>query len=261
MAIRLLRTRREHISLADIWRLLLFPMDSFRYFELNFVWDALSNHAINYYLDVSSPRLLPLMLARRKRHLRAHLINPDPADLAFTDNLIKAFGLAERCDLHGCLISAAPFKVGSFDVVTSISVVEHIPNDKEAIQKLWDFVRPGGRLLLTVPCAAQACDEYIDRNEYGLLEPGEDGFFFFQRLYDNRLLSENVFRITGQPSSHSIYGEKTPGAYHRNQRSKWSDPDYPVWREPYMMCQEYGYFDSVEQLPGVGVIALEFVKD
>lgn len=260
LAFRLLQGRKGHISFADIYRLLLFPMDSVRYFEFNFLWDALSNHSIHRYLDVSSPRLFPLMVVLKNKHLQAELINPDSADLSFTENLAKALGLEGRCELHDCLISAAPFEPRSFDVVTSISVVEHIPDDKEAVRKMWELVRPGGRLLLSVPCAAQACDEFMDRNEYGLLEPNEDGFFFFQRFYDNRLLSDNIFKVTGEPRCHSVYGEKIPGAYHRNQWSKLSDPNYPSWREPYMMGKEYEYFDSLDHLPGIGVIAMEFVK-
>jgi SAM-dependent methyltransferase len=260
LALRLLRRRTRQISIADVCRLLVFPMDSVRYFEFTFVWDALSNHPVCSYLDVSSPRLFPLMLVMKNHQLHADLINPDPQDLTVTDNLAKSLNLEKRCDFHNCLISAAPFEPGSFEVVTSISVVEHIPADKEAIRKMWGLVKPGGRLLLTVPCAAEAVDEFIDRNEYGVLEPDEDGLFFFQRFYDEQLLSDNIFSVTGEPHRHSVYGEKAPGTYHSNQRSKMADPEYPSWREPYMMATDYGYFNSVGHLPGVGVIGMEFVK-
>ena len=35
---------------------------------------------------------------------------------------------------------------------------------------------------------------------------------------------------------------------------------YPFWREPYMMAQEYRDFDSLDALPGMGVVGLEFHK-
>jgi SAM-dependent methyltransferase len=260
LAFRLFLGRKADISLADLLRLFIFPMDSVRYFEFDFVWGALSKHFTHRYLDVSSPRLLPLMYALKNRHLRVDLINPDITDLTVTENWAEALGLGDRCDLHDCLISAAPFEPGSFDVVTSISVVEHIRDDKEAIRIMWNLVKPGGRLWLTVPCAAHAFDEFIDRNEYGLLTPNEEGIFFFQRFYDNRLLAEHVFSIMGEPNARSVYGEKLAGSYHRNQGKKMSDPSYPRWREPYMMAREYDYFDAVDKLPGIGVIAMEFVK-
>lgn len=259
-AFSLLLGRKQHISLADILRLSVYPMDSFRYFEFDFVWDALSPHPSRRYLDVSSPRLFPLMYARNNRDLQVDLINPDSADLAVTANWVEALGIGDRCVLHGCLIGTAPFESESFDAVTSISVLEHIPEDKEAIQIMWDSVKPGGRLCLTVPCAAHSFEEFIDRNEYGVLKPNEEGVFFFQRFYDKRLLAEHIFTVTGEPLSQSIYGERSPGLYHKNQKAKMSDPNYDWWREPYMMSREYDYFDTLDKLPGIGVIAMEFVK-
>jgi hypothetical protein len=35
---------------------------------------------------------------------------------------------------------------------------------------------------------------------------------------------------------------------------------YPIWRESYMMADEYKMFSSIEELPGEGVIMLEFIK-
>jgi SAM-dependent methyltransferase len=252
--------KKGPLSYADIYTLLFWPMDSTRYFEFAFIWEALSDHPIRRLLDVSSPRLLPLMLVLKSHDLRAELINPDLADLTLTENFAKAFGIKERCGFHDYLINAVPFEPGSFDVVTSISVVEHIPEDKEAIRKMWEFVRPGGRLLLTVPCASETCDEYIDRNDYGLLEPNSDGFFFFQRLYDQRSLEERIFSIAGQPRRQVVYGEKLRGALRRTLVRKWGDPHYPSWREPYMMGKDFRYFKNLSELPGEGVIALEFKK-
>jgi len=235
-------------------------MDSTRYFEFAFMWDALSKMSIPRYLDVSSPRLFPIILILKKYELLAELLNPDATDLASTANLVQALSLEKRCNLRGCLISAVPFEPGSFDVVTSISVVEHIPQDTQAVQKMWDLLKPEGRLLLTLPCAAQASEQYIDRNEYGLLTPEEEGYFFFQRLYDQRLLEERIFSITGQPRQRMIYGEKSAGTLRRNLDRKMADPHYPFWREPQMMGQDFRYFGELGELPGEGVIALEFEK-
>lgn len=260
MSARLLFSRSREISLSDISWMACFPMDSVRYFEFDFAWDSLSNLPIRRYLDVSSPRLLPISVTRKKSELRAQLLNPDAADLAATIKLVRALGLTERCNFHDCLIAEARFEPGSFDVVTSISVLEHIPEDAQAAERMWRLVRPGGRLLLSVMCAKEAAEEFIDHDEYGLLEPNNDGFFFFQRYYDEVLLKNNIFSVTGQPCRYAVYGEKTPGLYHRNTQAKRSGCCYPAWREPYMMGKEWRYFDTVDALPGVGVIAMEFVK-
>lgn len=260
LAFRLLYGRTEHVSYTDIYRLIFWPMDSVRYFEFDFMWRSLSVVPFGSYLDVSSPRLFPVLLATSKSDVVATLINPDVDDLSSTLELVKSAGLQNRCKLLDCLVGAAPFSAASFDVITSMSVVEHILDDTQAVQKMWDLLKPKGRLLLTVPCAAHSSEEYQDRNEYGLLNRNEDGFFFFQRYYDRQLLQDRIFNVTGQPCRYAVYGEMRPGLYRQNMESKVSDPNYPFWREPYMMGKEYCYFKNLDELPGVGVIGMEFLK-
>jgi SAM-dependent methyltransferase len=260
LGLRLLLNRKAPIDYRTIYSFFFWPMDSVRYFEFDFMWRALADSPIQHYLDVSSPRMFPTLLLLRHRSLSAELLNPDTKDIAVTTALIKASGLSDRCHLHNCLIAEAPFAPESFDAITSISVVEHIPQDTQAIQKMWAMLKRGGRLLLSVPCAAEASEEYINQNEYGLLKPDKSGFVFWQRFYDTMLLQERIFCITGQPNRKIVYGEKKAGTIISNTRRKRADPKYPVWREPYMMGQEYGYFDSIADMPGQGVIAMEFVK-
>src|SRR6267142_4225179 len=260
LALRLLFHGKAAASLRDIYNMLLWPMDSTRYFEFAFAWDALSGFSATRYLDVSSPRLFPIILSLKNENVVVELMNPDLDDLARTSNLVRAVGLESRCGLHGLLISAAPFESGTFDLITSISVVEHIPLDTQAIRQMWNLLRPRGRLLLTLPCAAQTSEQYINRNEYGLLPPNEGGYFFFQRLYDQPSLDERIFSVTGQPRRYTIYVEKSPGTLRRNLDRKMSDPFYPYWREPYMMGQDFGYYNELSELPGEGVIAMEFEK-
>jgi SAM-dependent methyltransferase len=260
VGLRLLFGRKGFVSAADIRRLLFLPMDSTRYFEFAFIWDAVSKLSPVRYLDVSSPHAFPIVLMLQKPSLLGELVNPDVSDLASTANFVKALDLQDRCNLRACLIDAAPFRAGSFDVITSISVVEHIRQDTEAIQKMWDFLKPGGRLFLTLPCASEASERYNNRNEYGLVTPDEEGNFFFYRLYDEKSLEQRIFSVTGQPRRQVIYGEKSAGTLLRNLDQKMADPLYPYWREPYMMGRDFRYFECLGDLPGDGVIGLEFEK-
>jgi SAM-dependent methyltransferase len=187
-------------------------------------------------------------------------VNPDPHDLAITRSMVDALGLTGRCGLHACAIDAAPWPDASFDLVTCMSVLEHIPDDLAAVRAIWRLLKPGGRLLLTVPCAVRESEQYIDRNEYGVLEPDADGLVFWQRFYDEARLAAQVFSVTGPPARRSFYGEKERGSFQRNAAWKRSDPRYPIWREPLMMAREYASFPSAAALPGEGVAALEFVK-
>ena len=254
---------RQKFGLEYIYNLLFFPMDSVRYFEYDFLWHALYKKPLEgNFLDISSPRLILAILMSKFRKLNVEIVNPDQKDLSATRELMNACGYSDRCRFRDSLIADLDFRAESFDIITSISVIEHIPGeeDKAAVEKLWQILRPGGSLILSVPCAREAFEEYIDFDEYGLLTPGEDGFVFGQRFYDEILLEKRIFSITGKPITQAIYGENKSGALKENRQEKISTPDYPFWREPLMMGKEYSYFQSISDLPGWGVIAMEFIK-
>lgn len=247
-------------NLKLVYNLLAIPMDSVRYFEFDFMWQATRNIKPAKYLDVSSPRLFPLLMLLKSPNLVADLINPDKKDLSLTQSFAKSLNVTNRCHFHLELISDVNLEPQSFDVVTCISVLEHIPNDLEAVSKMWALVKPGGKLLISVPCARNASEEYININEYELIEEDNGGFVFWQRYYDEELVNQKIFSVTGQPSYYKIYAEKKLGNYEANVYEKRTNPRYPFWREPYMVSQEYEYKNNFSELPGIGVIAMEFIK-
>lgn len=260
LGLRTLIAGRHPLPLREISRVLAFPLDSVRYFELDFMWAALRNLHFRRYLDVSSPRLVPLLLLAAKRDLEADLLNPDDRDLETTTQFVRAARLERRCRLHNVTIAEAGLPPLAFDVITSLSVLEHILEDTDAVRAMWDRLAPGGRLLLTVPCANEEYEEYVSRDVYGVLEPQADGFTFWQRYYDQKRLEARIFTVTGPPVRTAVFGEKVAGLYSRNVSQKLADPHYPAWREPYMVGLEYARFDRLTDLPGIGVIGLEFVK-
>ena len=249
------RLKRGHYSL------MFFPMDSTRYFEFGMSWERLRRLPFTHYLDVSSPRLLPLMLMRSNRQAIAELINPDANDIRDTERMFRAFGVGERCRFHARTVEKADFEPSAFDLITCISVLEHIPSDGEAVERMWSLLRTGGRLMLTMPCMSQSMEQYISDNQYGVLQPGSDGYTFWQRYYDEERLREKIYRITGPPEHMAVYGEKTNGLFFRNATMKRVlGGRYPFWREAYMMATEYRSYRSPEELPGEGVVFLEFLK-
>lgn len=255
--LRLLVRERDFVR---AYGLIVAPLDSVRYFEFDFMWRTIKKIRVQTYLDVSSPRLLPLMVVDRISNLKAELINPDRSDLPATISLANAFTVADRCQFHSCLIEDAPLKMNSFDLITSMSVIEHIPDDTGAIQKMWDLLKPGGVLVISMPCAAKASEEYTNLNDYELIDTDENGFVFWQRYYDEELIQQKIYSITGLPRRVQIYAEKKAGSYNQNVTKKRSDPYYPYWREPLMMGMQYEFRDRLADLPGMGVIAMEFVK-
>jgi SAM-dependent methyltransferase len=249
------------ISLRTCYSIMCSPMDSTRYFEFCEVLNGLAHVPFNRYLDVSSPGLVPLLLLMRNKAAAADMINPDGRDLQDTERLAEAMGLTGRCKFTKSTIETVEFAPGTFDLITCISVLEHIPSDREAVDMMWSLLRPGGRLVLTLPCMAQPLEQYISCNEYGVLSPESDGYTFWQRYYDEERLREIIFKIAGPPVRKAVYGECSYGLFYRNASSKrLLGRLYPIWRESYMMATEYRYFKTIDELPGEGVIMLEFVK-
>ena len=66
-----------------------------------------------------------------------------------------------------------PFGDASFDTVLLLDVLEHIANPESALAEARRALRPGGRLLLTIPFAYPMHDQphdYQRLTEYGLRE-------------------------------------------------------------------------------------------
>jgi SAM-dependent methyltransferase len=247
--------------LSQAGRLALYPMDSTRYFEFDWVWSRLMRRGhVRGYLDVSSPRFLPLCYARRAEVAQAWLVNPDTADLAVTRQWAEALSLSAKCHVRDTPVEAPELGNQRFDVITSISVFEHIADDRNALDALRRLLAPGGTILLTLPCAAVGYDQYRDYDEYHLTRPDADGHYFFQRFYDASSLKERVFGVLGAPSEMAVYGEREPGYFGRNAEQKMRGLPYPFWREPYMMGRHFQIYPSIDALPGEGVVAMEFVK-
>jgi SAM-dependent methyltransferase len=250
------------VPLRTCYKYIFFPMDSTRYFEFHEAWNGIYDLHFKRYLDISSPRLLPLLLLKKVSEATAEFINPDAGDLSETENLANALGLKSRCNFVNGTLNSAGFTQSSFDLITCISVLEHIPDDRAVIETMWSLLRPGGRLVLTFPCMSEPLEQYISYNQYGVLRPGEDGYTFWQRYYDHKRIESTVYEITGLPKRIVIYGEKKSGLFFRNASMKrLLGSLYPFWREPYMMATEYKYFKSCDELPGEGVAMLEFIKN
>lgn len=257
--INLLLSGRKRLTVC--YNYIFFPMDSTRYFEFHEVWKSVENLAFTRYLDVSSPRLMPLLILKAAPEATAKLINPDLSDLRETEELANTLGLESRCEFINDTLDKTGFTPASFDLITCLSVLEHIPHDKSAVETMWSLLRPAGKLILTLPCMSEPLEQYISHNQYGVLNPGDNGYTFWQRYYDSERIDLTIYQITGIPSRVTIYGEKKNGLFYRNTNMKrLLGSLYPFWREPYMMATEYQLFSSTDELPGEGVIMLEFIK-
>ena len=85
---------------------------------------------------------------------------------------------------------------GSFDVITSISGPAQVKDDSTLIATMWTLLKPGGRLIISVPCTFDVTERISDhdRNE----ETGSQPFLSRPRIYDPQLLQERFFSVLGE---------------------------------------------------------------
>jgi SAM-dependent methyltransferase len=164
------------------------PLDPSRYVELPDVARELGARPGEQVLDLASPKLLAAALAR------------DGVDMTSVDQLeseIEAWRkLAPEVRFEVGDGRSLPFADASFDRAYSISVLEHIPEggDEAALGELARVVKPGGRVVVTLPYARSYREEW---REHDLYAEGEErgGRYFFQRWYDDRRVEQLVSAV------------------------------------------------------------------
>jgi SAM-dependent methyltransferase len=87
------------------------------------------------------------------------------------------------------------FSDGEFDVVYSMSVVEHIEGetgDSQAIREMLRVLKPGGLLVLSVPFGSR----YVEQKRIGFAgavrKTDDQSAYFFQRIYDQPALEKRI---------------------------------------------------------------------
>lgn len=161
---------------------LVIPLDPSRYLELPPTIAALAVRPGERVLDLASPKLAAVALARRG----ADVVSVD----LFEDEVRTWRELAGdepgvRFEVGDGRALAQPD--ASFHHAYSISVLEHMPagGAEQALGELARVVRPGGRVVVTLPYGDRYHEVWRERPVYGDQPPGPDGRYFFERWYDD----------------------------------------------------------------------------
>ncbi len=260
LAMKWLVANRAPYARRWLFNLIGNPIVLTRYQEFDYAWRNLPTQ-IERYLDISSPSIFPLRVIHEHPVARATLLNPDLSDLQLTRQLIKAAAFESRCATSPALITDFDSPDAAFDLITSISVIEHIPENKPAIERIWRLLKPGGVLIITVPCSAHGYALYTNADHYGLLDTDSCGRVFLEYLYDESMLKNFIFSITGLPKTMEVYGEVRAGFLRSELQRRWSGHYVRFWKEPELMRREFRQFGAIADLPGEGVAGMTFVKD
>jgi SAM-dependent methyltransferase len=164
------------------------PLEPSRYLELPWAWEELRARPGRRVLDLASPKLLAVALARDGYEV----VSVDALDREI-DTWQTLAGAERLLTLRVGDGRRLPFPDGSFDHAYSVSVLEHIaePGDEQALRELSRVVRPGGRVLISLPYAERYREDWRDRPAYA--DHGDvGGRHFFQRWYDRERLDRLV---------------------------------------------------------------------
>lgn len=153
-------------------------------------------------LDIGSPKLLSLYLAKT---LGSDVYSTDIDGYFMPEyrQLRTIEGLSpERFHVETQDGRNMTYPDNYFDKVYSISVIEHIPDhgDSECMREIARVLKPGGRVMLTVPFGQVSQDQYRSGSEFywaNLSTTAADGSVFFQRRYSEQDLQDRLIGPSG----------------------------------------------------------------
>jgi hypothetical protein len=256
-----MRLLRREIGLAVPY--LLTPVSITRYFEFDFAFDNIPRGA-RHCLDLSSPRLLSLFVASRRPTVSIDMLNPDRVDAANTRAIAEQMGYS-NLTVSSETVSELAGRTARYDCIWSVSVVEHIAGDDgdtEAMRLLYAALRPGGRLIVTVPVDRRFWLEYRDQDYYGLHGgPPKSGKYFFQRLYDEENIRARLIEPLGhEPAKIAWFGERVGGRFYAYEQVWMANGPEHTIDDPRRIADEYDRFESWRSMPGFGVCGLVMDK-
>jgi hypothetical protein len=147
---------------------------------------------------------------------------PEPLFRSF---FFRHFKCYETADLyadnvdHQVDIQALPFADESYDVVFASHVLEHIPDDRQALREIRRILKPNGFAILPVPIVGETTIEYPEPNPHEALHVRAPGFDYYDRY-------QPYFSRVEQYTSDSFPQEFQVHIY--EDRSQWSKEKFPL---------------------------------
>lgn len=203
----------RHINLTYLKRTvvrILNPLDIIRYYELPATWKELGTISKNdKLLDLSSPKLLAVTIAKQ---IGCNITATDiwPEEIHDWKNMV---GEMKNIDWQVADGRSLPFGSETFDHIFSVSVIEHIPNkgDIKTVKELSRVLKPGGRLIITVPSSHEGKKGYSDEGIYGT----DRGRQFWARSYSPTQLKKRIIKASGLSLEKLEYGIQTKPIFSR----------------------------------------------
>ncbi len=183
--------------------------DPASYLGFHFASQFLNSRTLGNYLDVSSPWLFPFGLLSNFQADNITLLTAKATGLRSL-----AHGLREQVRKKiNCVATNASLEGECYDTITSL----RNPNEKpdqcfRDVRSLKRLLKPGGTLLLSVPCTSRLARVTCVNGE---------------QVFDANALEQSVFDVLGQPKRYAIYGAQ---ARHCGNKAYCIENDYAADR-------------------------------
>jgi SAM-dependent methyltransferase len=149
-------------------------------------------------LDVGSPKCFGIFLASTQ-HCTVEMTDISPLNLdeyrTMWDAVLRRAKGNARFSLQDA--RALKYQENSFDIVYSMSVLEHISGEKgdtTALSEMVRVLRPGGLLVFSVPFGSVYTEQWRNGFVAAVEERNDGAYHFFQRIYDPRSLEMRLLQ-------------------------------------------------------------------
>jgi len=194
---------------VDGIKTLIAPVGYWRFLPNSFVLHEFKKLPPNArILDVSSPKMMSIYLAGRN----CSLVATDLDDERIFSRW-KKIAEAQRLDNYTVEYqdaTALAYPDQSFDMLYSISVIEHIPGrgDVAAMREFARVTKPGGVVVVEVPYRRKNAEVWRKTDTKGAPIPEPR---FYERHYDAAMVDERLLHVAGlRLESQVILGEWLP---------------------------------------------------
>ena len=182
------------------------PIDAVRYLEFGYLYKFLNIYSLSNLtiLDIASPYVMAYILADDHQVL---VTNIDVRE-------IQNFPRTEKLKFESQNAISLPYSNNQFDLVYSISVIEHIySNYLQAIREMVRVTKNNGYIYLTFPVSKQYIEEWRADDVYGH-QYKENDQAFFQYRFDANHIVDLLSQIQNIKIIHQdIFWEKIDGLY------------------------------------------------
>ncbi len=189
--------------------ILIKPLESTRYTEFAYLFGFIKNCSdcnFKKILDISSPFIMSYILSKYSYVIKTDINEKEK--IFIKENKRLSFQIQDARMLT--------YKNNHFDMVYSISVIEHIFNNYlTAIREMIRVVKNGGYIYLTFPVSNSYTEEWINSDIYSN-QGKSDSKTFFQYRFDERKFNEIINKLSNvKIISYSIYWERKNELYNR----------------------------------------------